>query len=446
MCGLVGMFGGTPNGLTQMHLKVMAQLLVVDTLRGTDSTGAFAVHKSSPNIAALHKKTGAGWGFVQGADYNTFEDFLWNKARFVVGHNRAATRGSISDETAHPFHEGNILLVHNGTLGTHWKELCNYDATITVDSQAIAWALNNAKDWREVLPEIDGAYTLIWYDFRDETLRFASNGERPLWFAFDTENNMYWASEYQMLDSILTRNSIKVKELPTGGCFFPIPKFEVLEFKVGDVPNFTASLLGERYEKQKKPVHFQKATGSTTCAGSQTTKCANPPALPDEIDWDVYDIDPGKKTNRVTVVGWGLDAHGEYVEVRMFGRPEVLNGLLSVGTKLRSSTSYLKVEGGITTVYVKDFAILTEEDSVDEGDPVGDNSLLLDAETTTKSGTTISYSKWSAMRYQVKDCHHCSQPVSFDELFDSELKYNGDFVHHLLCPVCSAELQNSLYA
>ena len=36
--------------------------------------------------------------------------------RAVVGHNRSATRGGITTETAHQFQEGPITIVHNGTL------------------------------------------------------------------------------------------------------------------------------------------------------------------------------------------------------------------------------------------------------------------------------------------------------------------------------------------
>src|SRR3546814_8848521 len=56
-----------------------------------------------------------------------------------VGHNRFATKGKVNDLNAHPFHYGNIVGAHNGTLEkSSWDALDKKLGEDTdVDSQAI---------------------------------------------------------------------------------------------------------------------------------------------------------------------------------------------------------------------------------------------------------------------------------------------------------------------
>ena len=61
-----------------------------------------------------------GYSFVNCSEYHSIASHM-AKFKYMVGHNRAATMGGIDTETAHPFQEGAITLVHNGTLRPHFR-------------------------------------------------------------------------------------------------------------------------------------------------------------------------------------------------------------------------------------------------------------------------------------------------------------------------------------
>lgn len=149
-------------------------------------------------------------------------DFLWTKRvqkqisklhdyNLVIGHNRAATRGEITRANAHPFQDGNICLVHNGTLTdkTNLPDHLKY----SVDSRAICHSMATiGVDATAKL--LKGSFALVWVDHKDKSLNFLRNSERPLFFAYsEIEDCLYWASEGLMLDWILNRRKIYDAEI-----------------------------------------------------------------------------------------------------------------------------------------------------------------------------------------------------------------------------------------
>jgi len=148
---------------------------------------------------------------------STPEQFMWDKeveeifkksinsGSVLVGHNRKATKGEISDENAHPFNRGDIVLVHNGSLFNH-KQVANTE----VDSEAIADALNTHDngDLETVFGKLTGAYSCVWYDNRDQTLNFFRNGARPMYLYRDTNRTLF-ASEAVMIMYSLIRSNVK---------------------------------------------------------------------------------------------------------------------------------------------------------------------------------------------------------------------------------------------
>lgn len=188
-------------------------MLIADMFRGMDSTGAFAVNKYG-NLK-MAKDASTAMSFINkkgGADF--FNDFV-NHYHIVVGHNRKATMGAIVEENAHPFIEGDICLVHNGTLQNHYKL-----ANRVVDSNAVAAHINE-HGYKSLLKNIEGAYALIWYNATEKTLYFTRNAERPLHFV-ETNDKIYIASESKMLDWILDRNEVTkvtIQNVPTDKVF-----------------------------------------------------------------------------------------------------------------------------------------------------------------------------------------------------------------------------------
>lgn len=218
MCGIVGLIVKGKQTLPYNSRDMFENLLILDQVRGMDGTGMFGVF---PNQQASLLKCGTNASNLIGlADFDKFATKISN-FKFLVGHNRKATQGSISTKNSHPFYEDNIVLVHNGTLH-NWREL---DKDADVDSQAVARALN--KDTPEnVLKGINGAYAFVWFDKRDKLFRLVRNDERPLFLA-EMEDMWAFASEPWMITSAAMRNRLKIIDIQL------IPEYELLEFKSG---------------------------------------------------------------------------------------------------------------------------------------------------------------------------------------------------------------------
>jgi predicted glutamine amidotransferase len=197
MCGLVAAISKGNQGFEYKADLVFTQMLYANALRGMDSTGLYGINKHG-NLDML-KSAQPSADFIRTPEAREFIDKIYMNYRIVVGHNRAATKGAVKDENAHPFIENNICLVHNGTLYNH-KQLKDVD----VDSHAITHALAEGKA-EDVIPSLDGAFALIWYDAAKKKLFITRNNERPLYLV-ETEKTDYIASEDSMLEWLLSRN------------------------------------------------------------------------------------------------------------------------------------------------------------------------------------------------------------------------------------------------
>jgi hypothetical protein len=208
MCGIVGVI--SKHGTLSYYVKdLFTNMVRMDSVRGEDSTGVFGV--SSSGLVDMMKGDTDGWKFTNSDAYDKFAKRIDKNYKIVIGHNRAATRGNVTPDNAHPFQEKHIMLVHNGTLRST-KGL----KTTEVDSHAIAHALAD-HDPVQALAMLDGAYALVWYDASDKTLNLARNMERPL---FILEYSMMWciASEPGLphwLNARQDRKMDKMQVVPT---------------------------------------------------------------------------------------------------------------------------------------------------------------------------------------------------------------------------------------
>lgn len=214
MCGIVAIMSKQAStGFLYKDKTIFLQMLISDMFRGMDSTGTFAVNKHG-NLKMVKDASPAPF-FINKKESNTyFNDFI-SDYHIVVGHNRKATMGATVSENAHPFIEGNICLVHNGTLQNHYKL-----ANRTVDSNAIAAHIEE-HGYKSLLKNIEGAYALIWYNAAEKTLYFTRNAERPLHLV-ETSDRVFLASEAKMLDWILDRNDLgkyTIQNVPTDKVF-----------------------------------------------------------------------------------------------------------------------------------------------------------------------------------------------------------------------------------
>lgn len=209
MCGLVGVAARYSNGLTNKEADLFTHMLFVDTLRGWDSTGVFSVNERG-NVD-IKKAALTGPNFIQTEEYKSFMRDSVRNGVFVCGHNRAATRGSITDKNAHPFYVNDkIILMQNGTMyGDHKKH-----KDVEVDSEAIAHVLAEEEDIEKALQKINAAYALVWYNTDKEELYILRNDDRPLYISYFNDRGMVWASEKETILWAASRCDIKLNQEP----------------------------------------------------------------------------------------------------------------------------------------------------------------------------------------------------------------------------------------
>jgi hypothetical protein len=223
MCGIVGYITAEKGrAFKSDYLQkkgFIEQALIAGQLRGTDSTGVFAIPNGKWKDIKVFKRAMNSSDFV---DTGGFKDIAHNVDDYgaVIGHNRKKTMGPNNNLSAHPFHCGNIIMVHNGTLDNHKSLPKGYD--YEVDSEALC---NSLDEWGvdKTLGFIRGAFTLVWYDTRDKKIHIVRNEERPLALGYAKEHNtVYMASEGSMLKWLANRNGIELDRVayPKSGHLF----------------------------------------------------------------------------------------------------------------------------------------------------------------------------------------------------------------------------------
>lgn len=221
MCGLVGILN-KDNHLSSNKVlaKSMLELLAVDTIRGVDSTGLALVPFAVKENIRLIKKTVPGWDFadmrgVRGAaELGPYELYM--------GHNRAATKGGVSVDNAHPFwmNEGDaikeLVFMHNGTV--YNKHALPSGDNYNTDSEAICASFAQI-GVEETVSKINGSFSFVWWNVEDRTLNFLRNSERPMHLAYDKNaRHLFFASELDMIKLALHRNTMTI-----GKCLLPQP-------------------------------------------------------------------------------------------------------------------------------------------------------------------------------------------------------------------------------
>lgn len=231
MCGIVGMAGN----INVKEREVFKDMLVACQVRGRDATGAISIGMDNS----------VGWAKTVGTPDRLFEMKSFDRnvdrfnAKILIGHCRAKTIGENVHQNAHPFDHENVIGVHNGTLGHGWR-MDRSAHGYHVDSD---WLLSQISERgvEAIIPEVRGAYALVWWDRRNNTLNFLRNDERPLYFAWSADKKtMFWASEPWMLHGVVGR-IIKLAELDSGFNTCKLAVDELWSFEVSKPDGFKAS-------------------------------------------------------------------------------------------------------------------------------------------------------------------------------------------------------------
>lgn len=247
--------------------KAFKTLLMLDTIRGVDSTGIAYVDDDG-GVSVVKAPIPAP-EFIRSGYYERF-----NRAnkRVIIGHNRAATKGKVNYKNAHPFEFEHIVGAHNGTL----REYSALKSDHEVDSEKLFYALDKHGP-EEVIPQISGAWALTWFDSRNHTINFLHNGERDFHYTFsEDEATIFWASEDWMLEVALSREGIKHKTIQSikHDIWYALPidfSCNKSAMKALAVPKGVA-VEGKKFQSTKSytSIHGKtsKTTNTTTPTGS----------------------------------------------------------------------------------------------------------------------------------------------------------------------------------
>jgi hypothetical protein len=281
MCGVWGFVTTKPAASDEKRRRFLEYSAVAGTLRGDDSTGAFFVSDSTTGTADWCKVLGDGHTFVSHKEAQsrlTYQKVSHYWA--AVGHNRSATRGSVILDNAHPFQEGDITLVHNGTLDTLWglpSRTRADETTFEVDSHLICHnlALHSVD---EVVDALSGAFTLIWHDARDQTLRMIRNDQRPLHLMHcAAEGTMLFASEPDMLWWLAGRAGFTRTQVVS------VDPYVLLEFKEGSETPTARKLVEPRRSYYSGQGSSWYNRGASSAPTTPSLPPPNPPSSPDPV-------------------------------------------------------------------------------------------------------------------------------------------------------------------
>lgn len=274
MCGIIGFIAGRSFGKgslswTEQHQALNAyvtQMLYLDAFRGPHATGLMRVDKKNPKSEPfVHKRALHAFDFMLQPQV---EQMLRNldDAVCVVGHNRYATQGgAYPNKNAHPFQSGHITLVHNGHV-TNMYQILKGKTLHEVDSANVCAALAEL-GWEQVLPNLKGAYSLVWHDAQEGTLNMVRNNERPMYWVGLGDADTPWegvlfGSEMEMVTFVAKRTGIPIHDK-----FYYPPEHTLFKWSLDDPGKYTI----HKFEAVKEAANSGPFPGAGTVVGGTAT-------------------------------------------------------------------------------------------------------------------------------------------------------------------------------
>lgn len=412
MCGIVGLISKDVR-MPWHGAELFTELLRADTIRGEDSTGVFGVTKTG-KIDIMKGDTN-GHLFTASSNYNKFKNQIGGNYSIVIGHNRKATRGTVSPHNAHPFKEKHITLVHNGTI----KNAAALNMEVDVDSHAIAHALSD-HDCVTALSKIDGAYALAWFDQKDKTLNLARNAERPL-FLVEYDDLWIVSSEIGLpvwLQGRENRKHLSYKLIPTK---------EILVFNLTDLKKGPYEVAYNEYKAWSPPVVMYPKTSYSTpnvlpLRGSLHSLAEAQAKYGikqgDQIRFRLVD----SKTETPNEILIGHPVFEDEMDENIIVRAVLPLGvdaaeLIADGDLFTSRCQYLRKVGGMSVIFVTDV-----------------QPLKIITDISGKSSELLSITEAIA-----QGCGKCKGAIDLSDVAESIVRKRADNTWRLICKTCLTE-------
>lgn len=181
MCGIYGYVGRVKPGMERVVAILIEELAISTEVRGIDSAGFFMVDE---NQNFWMKQAIRPRKFIKNVD---IEALVYGGAYIFVGHNRAASIGTVNNDNAHPFDGRRFTMVHNGTvrnarlLAKKHKVIKKMEGT--TDSEVILRCIDKkGKITKQFLAKLN-TYSIVILDKVTEILYFARDNSRPMFIA-----------------------------------------------------------------------------------------------------------------------------------------------------------------------------------------------------------------------------------------------------------------------
>jgi hypothetical protein len=316
MCGIFGFINAdNTSKFGDTVLTVFEQGLRTSMERGINGTGVLSINGYPGHYQTTMYKN-AMWSpdFVF---YHTYRDMVRRRLSFAkaaIGHTRATTRGSVRHENAHPFEYKHITLVQNGFIA-HADKWLPKGVNHEVDSFTAAYLMAE-KGEKEALECMEFGGVFVWWNSQDNTLNMARNNHRELWcVAVEGQNTMFYASEWEQLYWLLSRNGLK-----PSGKFLELPenihiKFDISKPKEWQKLPFVQLRDRKSQQASSRGTPAMGASGNTSSTGSTTQK----QSADYNYETDSYNVSGDDDKVRPKRPDQITEAECEFVE-RMFER------------------------------------------------------------------------------------------------------------------------------
>lgn len=250
MCGITALISDYKNGFTSDESNRFKILTWITQLRGNDSTGVVQV-TTKQEVDSI-KRLGPPQVLYNQDEFRTWDAKLIRTGKFAFSHCRAATKGTVTINNAHPFYaerpdsEPGITLIHNGTL--HYQSYPPDYSKFDVDSQWLAHSIATLGA-EKALSNIDGPIATMWYDAKDSSFNVYSNGERPLYYVETDGSGCVFNSEARNLEWMISGSNSKFGEIK------PFPEREWWRFDAPDYSEATVVKIPKVVVKSSFPTY-----------------------------------------------------------------------------------------------------------------------------------------------------------------------------------------------